>query len=188
MGTYHLLIGICWTILIVVWLISGVKSKQTVQKKTPRGEMWVRVALLIIFLLLLAFNSIFHLNDFYLFSTNATLQVSGVILCVLGIAYAIYARVALGSNWGTPGSLIEKPELIVTGPYKYVRHPIYSGMCLAMIGSMLSASLLWMMWLILAAAGLIFSAKKEEKDMLQQFPEDYIKYKKRTKKFIPFVW
>ena len=76
----------------------------------------------------------------YLANRSAIL---GVALCALGVGLAIYARFYLGSNWGLPMSRKANPELITSGPYAFVRHPIYSGLLLAMIGSALAESVTW---------------------------------------------
>lgn len=123
-----------------------------------------------------------------LFPSNDLAQGIGVLICVGGIAFAIWARIHLGHNWGMPMSLKEKPELVTTGPYHFVRHPIYTGIAVAMLGSMITAGFMWLVWFVLFSFSFIYSAKKEEKTMLIQFPEEYRKYMKRTKMMIPFVF
>jgi len=116
------------------------------------------------------------------------LGVMGVILCAAGIAFAIWARRHIGRNWGMPMSLQEDHELVTTGPYARVRHPIYSGMLLAMVGSMLAEGAGWLPPFLIFFVYFIYSAKTEEKLMVQQFPNEYPAYKERTKMLIPFVW
>ena len=111
----------------------------------------------------------------------------GVILCATGIAVAIWARVYLGRNWGMPMTLREKPELVTSGPYKFVRHPIYSGFLLAMFGTALADGAIWLLILVLAGIYFIYSAKVEEKMMLKEFPDHYPGYAKRTKMLVPFI-
>jgi len=84
-------------------------------------------------------------------------------------------------------SVKESPELVVTGPYAYVRHPIYTGVILGMLGSALVAGWIWLIVALVAAAYFIWSATHEEKQMEQTFPDAYPAYKKRTKMLIPFV-
>ncbi len=77
--------------------------------------------------------------------------------------------------------------MITSGPYVYVRHPIYTGVLLALLGSALTGSILGIMLLII---GVVFCLRigKEERIMLGLFPNDYPAYQKRTKRLIPFVW
>jgi protein-S-isoprenylcysteine O-methyltransferase Ste14 len=81
----------------------------------------------------------------------------------------------------------ETAELVTTGPYAYVRHPIYSGMLLAMLGSAIGQSVLWLLPLSMYGPQFIFSARREERLLLEQFPERYGAYMKHTKMLLPFV-
>ena len=127
------------------------------------------------------------LNERHLFFPNYFVQVLSVVFCISGISFAIWARLHMGKNWGMPMALKEHTELITSGPYRLVRHPIYGGLCLAMIGSMLIGSLLMAIWCSLLILFFLYSALKEEKTMSTQFPNEYPKYRKRTKMLIPFV-
>jgi len=120
-------------------------------------------------------------------SANPVVRISGVILCAAGIAFAIWARVHLGRNWGVPMSLREGHELITSGPYRFVRHPIYTGILLAALGSGLTAGTWWFVAFTLFFAYFSYSAKIEEREMLRQFPDQYPEYKRRTRGMIvPF--
>jgi protein-S-isoprenylcysteine O-methyltransferase Ste14 len=111
----------------------------------------------------------------------------GVGLILLGFACAFWARLYLGRNWGMPMSLREGHELVTSGPYAYVRHPIYSGLILATIGSTLAVGLVWVLPFVLSLAYFIVSARTEEQMMITQFPDTYPAYRRRTKMLIPFV-
>jgi protein-S-isoprenylcysteine O-methyltransferase Ste14 len=80
------------------------------------------------------------------------------------------------------------PELVTSGPYKYIRHPIYSGILLAAIGSVLGSGEYWLLFIIFAGPYFIYSATVEEKLMAKQFPAVYPSYKSKTKMLIPFVF
>ena len=101
--------------------------------------------------------------------------------------FAIWARIFIGRNWGMPMTLKEGHELVTTGPYSYVRHPIYAGILLAMLGSALVFGLWWFAIFFITAINFVYAAKKEEGLMLQQFPNAYPDYMKRTKMLIPFL-
>jgi len=117
---------------------------------------------------------------------NAIAGVLGVVLCALGIAFAIWARVHLGKNWGMPMSQKANAELVMTGPYARVRHPIYSGILLAMLGSTIGASVFWLLPLLLFASYFVYSARREEELMVSLFPEDYGAYMKRSNMLLPW--
>jgi protein-S-isoprenylcysteine O-methyltransferase Ste14 len=124
---------------------------------------------------------------YLLSTTDARLGIAGVTLCALGVALAIWARVYLGKNWGMPMSRKEHPELVTTGPYAYVRHPIYTGLLLAMFGSAIAETAFWLVPLVVVGAYFIYSARSEEKGMVEEFPERYPAYQKRTKILVPFL-
>jgi protein-S-isoprenylcysteine O-methyltransferase Ste14 len=109
-------------------------------------------------------------------------------LYVLGLGLAVWARVYIGRNWGTPMSRKQDPELVTSGPYRMVRHPIYSGIILASIGTAVAISLYWLIVAALFGAYFIYSALQEERFMAEQFPNTYPEYKRSTKMLIPFVF
>jgi protein-S-isoprenylcysteine O-methyltransferase Ste14 len=198
MAIFSSLTLIFWLILWFYWLISAFRAKKSVRI----GFWWLRafgIRLLILVIVILAIYSghggVFgHLLSGFLdqsaavTSAGVLLSAVGVILCALGIAFAIWARVYLGRNWGMPMTLREKPELVTSGPYQFVRHPIYSGFFFAMFGTALADGAIWLLILILFGIYLIYSAKTEEKMMLKEFPDQYPAYMKRTKILIPFTW
>jgi protein-S-isoprenylcysteine O-methyltransferase Ste14 len=116
------------------------------------------------------------------------LQGIGLALFVLGLALAIWARLYLGRNWGMPMSQKVDPELITTGPYSSIRHPIYSGIILAMIGTAIAVSLYWLVAVVLLGAYFVYSAFMEERFMSQLFPGSYPEYKRSTKMLVPFIF
>jgi protein-S-isoprenylcysteine O-methyltransferase Ste14 len=120
-------------------------------------------------------------------TNNPWLQGIGLALFFLGLALAIWARVYLGRNWGMPMSQKVDPELVTTGPYHSIRHPIYSGIVLAMIGTTIAVSLYWLVAVILMGAYFLYSAIVEERSMARLFPESYPEYKRSTKMLIPFI-
>ena len=111
----------------------------------------------------------------------------GLALFGLGLGLAIWARVHLGRNWGTPMTQKDEPELVTSGPYGLVRHPIYSGILVAGIGTAVGLSWLWLAAVGLAAIYFVYSATVEERYLTEQFPRDYPRYRHSTKMLVPFV-
>src|SRR5437762_8882332 len=68
----------------------------------------------------------------------------GLVLFALGLAFAIWARVCIGRNWGTPMSQKDEPELVTSGPYHLVRHPIYSGIVVAGVSTAVALNWVWL--------------------------------------------
>jgi protein-S-isoprenylcysteine O-methyltransferase Ste14 len=121
-------------------------------------------------------------------TSNPWLQGIGTAIFVMGLALAVWARVYIGRNWGMPMSRKADPELVTTGPYRTVRHPIYSGILLALIGTTIAVSLYWLVAVVFAGAYFSFSATREERYMAEQFPNAYPEYKRSTKMLIPHVF
>jgi protein-S-isoprenylcysteine O-methyltransferase Ste14 len=115
------------------------------------------------------------------------LQGIGLAIFLLGLALAVWARVYLGSNWGMPMSKKVDPEIVTTGPYSVIRHPIYSGIILAMVGTTVAVSLYWLVAVVVLGAYFIYSAVMEERYMTELFPAAYADYKRSTKMLVPFI-
>src|ERR1700722_2209025 len=145
--------------------------------------MGFRVAVILVVLLLVrgkAFKGHVATND-------PLLQGIGLAVFLLRLGLAIWARVYIGRNWGMPMSEKDAPELLTTGPYSIIRHPIFSGIILAMIGTTVAVSLYWLVAVVLTGAYFIYSAFAEERLMASTFPGSYPEYKRSTKMLIPFI-
>jgi protein-S-isoprenylcysteine O-methyltransferase Ste14 len=121
-------------------------------------------------------------------TTNGWAEAVGAVLFVLGLGVAVWARRHLGRNWGTPMSHKADPDLVTSGPYRRVRHPIYSGLLLAMVGTAVAVIWYWIIVVVIAGVYFVYSAEQEERYMASQFPDVYPEYKRSTKMLIPFVF
>jgi protein-S-isoprenylcysteine O-methyltransferase Ste14 len=142
MKVVTLVVLVGWALFWLYWLTSsfGVKSGTSAWR---RGVL-VRVVILVVVLVLLRTRAMRDLG----LNHNPWLEGVGLALFVLGLGLAVWARVHIGRNWGMPMTQKADPELVTTGPYRRVRHPIYSGILLAMIGTGIAVSVYW---LVLAA-------------------------------------
>jgi protein-S-isoprenylcysteine O-methyltransferase Ste14 len=111
----------------------------------------------------------------------------GLGLFAFGLAFAIWARVHIGRNWGTPMTQKDEPELVTSGPYRLVRHPIYTGILVAGVGTAIALSWLWLTPVGLAGVYFLYSATVEERYLTERFPDTYPVYKRSTKMLVPFV-
>jgi protein-S-isoprenylcysteine O-methyltransferase Ste14 len=167
-----------WAAFWLYWLIAALGAKQSVRSSRIRPP-----GLLIIVAVVLL--RVFRTGTLAVHSP--ILQVVGLILLAAGLGLAVGARIYLGRNWGMPMTARADPELVTSGPYRFVRHPIYSGLLLALLGTALATNLYWLIALIVAGAYFIYSATVEERLMTTSFPADYASYQAHTKMLIPFV-
>ncbi|HTT28936.1 MAG TPA: isoprenylcysteine carboxylmethyltransferase family protein [Solirubrobacteraceae bacterium] len=167
-----------WAVFWLIWLIAAFSAKQGVRTGRIRAP---GLLVIVAFLLTRAFNTQ------TLAVHSLILQIVGSVLFVAGLALAVWARIYLGRNWGMPMSKKQEPELVTSGPYRYVRHPIYSGILLAVLGTALATNLYLLIALVIVGAYFIYSATVEERLMTDTFPAQYGNYKAATKMLIPFV-
>jgi protein-S-isoprenylcysteine O-methyltransferase Ste14 len=182
------ILGGLWLVFLVVWLVASAHIKR---KASSSARPIVFRLLLIVLVALLIHESLLnhagrHVHG-ALLSGNQVQAVAGVALCAVGIAIAIWARLCIGQNWGMPMSLREGHELVTTGPYAFVRHPIYSGILLALAGTVLAIGHWSIALFPLYLAYFIYAATMEERTMKEQFPTQYPVYAQRTKMLLPFV-
>jgi protein-S-isoprenylcysteine O-methyltransferase Ste14 len=111
----------------------------------------------------------------------------GLVCFVCGLAFAVWARLHIGRNWGTPMTQKNEPELVTSGPYRLVRHPIYSGILVAGVGTAVALGWMWLAVVGLAGIYFVYSATVEERYLTEQFPDTYPSYKRSTKMLVPFV-
>ena len=111
----------------------------------------------------------------------------GALAFASGIAVAVWARVHLGRNWGMPMTQKAEPELVTSGPYRFVRHPIYSGLLTAMLGTALVNNLLGLIVVAVLVAYFYYCGIVEERNLAATFPTAYPEYARRTKMLIPFL-
>jgi protein-S-isoprenylcysteine O-methyltransferase Ste14 len=186
MTIYGRIIFACWLIFLLYWCLSAIGTKRTVGPRPWRQSAGLGVVIVVLVVLALRIPTLrYALRDAQHFATGAG-PVSAV-LCAAGVGFAIWARAHLGRNWGMPMSRKEDPELVTTGPYAFVRHPIYSGLLLAMLGSTLGKSVVWLVPFLVCIPYFILSARGEERIMREQFPAQYAAYMRRTWMLVPYV-
>ncbi|MGH6672061.1 MAG: methyltransferase [Xanthobacteraceae bacterium] len=190
MPIYSALIAALWLILVVYWAVSAFSAKRSIGARAWRREIGLRLGILVVVLLAIRLPIVRHAlrnGRAYAVNTSVALGIIGVVLCGLGVGLALWARFSLGTNWGMPMSRKQNPELVVHGPYAFVRHPIYGGIIVALIGSALGQSPFWLAPLVLSGGYFFYSARREERIMTEQCPQTYPAYMRRTKMLIPFV-
>jgi protein-S-isoprenylcysteine O-methyltransferase Ste14 len=179
MHTLQTAIGITWAVFWIYWLASALGAKQSAGR--ARRLPFNGVAAVAVFVLVRVLRSgslVVH---------SPVLGAIGAAMLLSGLVLAIWARVHLGRNWGMPMTQKEEPELVTSGPYRLVRHPIYSGLILGLIGTALATNLIGLIIAVVVGAYFYYAASVEEKNLIATFPTAYPAYRLSTKMLIPFV-
>jgi protein-S-isoprenylcysteine O-methyltransferase Ste14 len=179
MHTLKAAIAIAWIVFWVYWLASafGVKKGRASTRRIPLNGL---SALAVILLLRVFRGGSLEVH-------SPVLGAIGAVVFASGIALAIWARIHLGRNWGMPMTQKAEPELVTSGPYRFVRHPIYSGLLLALLGTALATNLIGLLIVAVLGTYFYYSASVEEKNLVATFPAAYPAYRNSTKMLIPFV-
>jgi protein-S-isoprenylcysteine O-methyltransferase Ste14 len=181
------LFGLMWGAWGAVWNIMARRVKEAAQAEGPLSRLLHIVPLLFAAYLLVARAPLPLLNERFapLAIRSAAL---GAALTFAGLAFSIWARFVIADNWSSDVQLKRDHELIIKGPYRWVRHPIYTGLLLAFIGSAWAVGE-WrgVLAVAIVAASFWRKLKLEEALMHRQFGEAYVLYAARTPALIPFV-
>jgi len=177
----------CWVIFLAYWLISAFGQKATVEQKSFLSTLIYRTPLTLGGLLLWYPKFSGPLNLALTPHTNLA-RAFGAAVCVAGLWVAIWSRRTLAGNWSSEVAFKRGHELVKTGPYRFARHPIYTGLLLMCLGTAVAVGKLhsWLGFLLLGI-GFWIKLKQEEVLMLQHFPDEYPAYCKRVKALVPFV-
>ncbi len=179
-------IACCWAVLVVFWVIAAFGAKRTVERGGFFGYRLVAGA---VFLALLLIARLLHeYPRSELWRTPLAVRLLSDAIVLAGTALAIWARLTLGRNWSAEVTFKEGHELIESGPYALVRHPIYSGLLLMALGTVVHDGRALGAGLFAAlCAALWWKARQEEQIIGRHFPEAYRDYAARVSAVIPHV-
>ncbi len=117
------------------------------------------------------------------------IDVAGTLFAIIGVAFAIWSRQSLRNNWSGEVAITEGQQLMRSGPYTIVRHPIYAGMLLALFGTTLVSSTVGsLVGFVLAVISLWQKAYMEEQFLIVEFGEQFANYRREVKFLIPFIY
>jgi protein-S-isoprenylcysteine O-methyltransferase Ste14 len=181
MRAVELVFAVGWGAFWLYWLVAAFSMKRG---RVPWSrELRIRAVIVVAVIVL------FRLGVFrgHGVDTDPWREGLGLALFAVGLAFAIWARIHIGRNWGTPMTQKDEPELVTGGPYRLVRHPIYAGVIFAGIGTAVALSWFWLIALALAGIYFIYAATVEERWLAAEFPDSYPAYKRSTKMLVPFI-
>lgn len=182
MHAVEIVFAVGWAAFWLYWLAAAFSMKRG--RLSWSHELRIRAVLAVAVVVLVRLG-VFRGHGV---STDAARAAVGLVLFALGLGFAIWARLHIGRNWGTPMTVKDEPELVTTGPYHLVRHPIYSGILAAGVGTAVALDWAWAIGVALAAVYFIYSALVEERYLTERFPSVYPAYKRSTKLLVPFLY
>jgi protein-S-isoprenylcysteine O-methyltransferase Ste14 len=185
---YRNLFHILWLSWVGYWWLASFNVKATARREPLNSRLSHILPLTLAMLLIWLPNSPLPiLGERFMPLADWPFWV-GAALTLSGLLFTVWARVHLGRNWSGTITVKQDHDLITSGPYRFVRHPIYSGLLLAFVGSALARGE-WRGVLAVALASWSFWRKLriEEQWMREKFGAAYEQYSKRVAALVPFV-
>jgi protein-S-isoprenylcysteine O-methyltransferase Ste14 len=183
-------IGYAWFALFILWAVAGVLSKRSVQAQTDTSRLF-QAGLAFLGLML-----IFNFNNWFV-SVRLTTRIipletpyvlGGAILTLAGMAFSLWARAILGTNWSATVTIKENHTLVSRGPYQIVRHPIYTGFLLGLLGTSFVYGLArCFIGILVVGFAFWLKSQTEEQFMVQRFGQQYLDYRRQVRALIPYV-
>jgi protein-S-isoprenylcysteine O-methyltransferase Ste14 len=177
---------VCWLIVTAFWVISAFWVKRTKERQPLRDRLLYLGLIILAAMLAIGGVRKLHFNRAVLPHTLAA-GILADLLVLLGLWIAIWARVTLGGNWSSRVTLKEGHELIQRGPYRLIRHPIYSGLLLMVLGTATLAGRVGDSFALLICFCVFWVKARQEELLLTKHLPGYSEYMARTKALVPFV-
>ena len=184
---YHYLFTVFWVAFFVYWQVMAINVKKTERLESAASRL-MRMLLFVAGVVLISFRLPAAWLNLQLWPQGLVSFWTGFGITLAGLLFCVWARVHLGRNWSRSVTVKQDHELIVTGPYALVRHPIYSGLLLALAGTVLAVGQLRaVLGLAPIAISLWYKLRLEEKWMREQFGAKYEEYRNRVAALAPWV-
>lgn len=183
-------IDVVWLVFAIVWLAAAFASKRSTQLQTYGSRVLQSSLLIVSMLLIFNFWNVFRSGwlTARLVPATPSWVLFGAVLVVAGVLICFWARAILGTNWSGTVTIKQDHELILRGPYGFVRHPIYTGLLVGMLGTAIVYGYIrCFIGVLICAFTLWLKLQIEERFMLQQFGDQYTHYRQRVRALVPFV-
>jgi protein-S-isoprenylcysteine O-methyltransferase Ste14 len=175
-----------WLTFFLLWMVAALFTKRSVERISWQRGLRYGIPVVIGYTLMFSMRLDIPWLQYRIWSRSELLDVAAILITIAGMLFAVWARVYLGRNWSSAPMIREQHELIRSGPYRWVRHPIYTGILLAMVGTalangkvrgVLAVGLVWLGWII--------KSRMEEEFMVRNFGGEYEEYRRTTGALIP---
>jgi protein-S-isoprenylcysteine O-methyltransferase Ste14 len=178
---FRLLVELPWIVFVVYWIIAGIKTRATRSQESFTSRYTILLLEVVGYALIFIRSTGIGVLETKFMPRSMASAILGVIVTWSGIGLAIWARYHLAENWSARITIKEDHQLIRTGPYSRLRHPIYSGLILATIGSAIVIDE-WrcVLGVCLVVIGYCLKARKEEAMLIQQFGDVFREHQKHA--------
>jgi protein-S-isoprenylcysteine O-methyltransferase Ste14 len=186
---HHNILAIIWTVFWVLWVLPAAFGKRTVRRQ-PTGSRMLQLVLLLVAYVLIVNGALgWDWLNLRVVPAGRASTAAGYGLLLAGMAFAGCARLFLGGNWSANVTLKQDHTLVRSGPYRIVRHPIYTGLLVALLGTAIAlGELRCFLGVLLAAIAWKIKSISEETLMVQEFGDQYARYRERVKGLVPYLW
>jgi len=175
---------VLWYVLALVWLVMWFGMKRAKRSETPWERVQHVVPVLVSFWLL--FERQWPLLDLRLLPETPGVLWAGVLVTALGVGIGVWARLSLGTNWSGMVTLKRDHELVRTGLYKRIRHPIYTGILAGFLGTeLIKGQVRGLLGFLILWLSFYFKARREENFLRQEFGEGFEEHARHTGMFLP---
>jgi protein-S-isoprenylcysteine O-methyltransferase Ste14 len=186
------IISLIWGLFWGYWVLAAIKTRSKV-KKEASGQRSMQRVLHVMFVVIAYVITFFQFKNTFLenkiIPNYEYVEYTGFAILVLALLFAIWARIELGRNWSGAIQKVEGQRLVCSGPYKYIRNPIYTGVVFGFLGTFITfgklASLIGLFMILLVY---IIKISREQKFLIMEFGEEYKKYIKESWALIPFIF
>jgi protein-S-isoprenylcysteine O-methyltransferase Ste14 len=177
-----------WVVLGVIWAVGALGQKRAERSESSSARSGYGMVMIAAFVLLSYSRvRVGMLGERFVPDSPAVAQ-AGLAMVAAGALFALWARMTIGANWSGRVTIKENHELIRSGPYGMVRHPIYSGLLLAVLGTAVAIGEVGcLLAFVLAVLGWRQKWRREEEFMAERFGAEYESYKRQVKGIVPFV-
>jgi protein-S-isoprenylcysteine O-methyltransferase Ste14 len=178
--------GRAWAIWMVLWLAMAFFSKSTKRRESPGQRLEHLLPVLLGFLLIFWEGPMAAWLAKAIFPDDPALMLACVVATLLGLLFSVWARLALGSNWSGTVTIKAGHQLIRSGPYRFIRHPIYTGMLAALCATVITERLVsGVVGFTIVLFALWRKAKREESFLSQEFGPAFDEHRQQTGMFLP---
>lgn len=173
----------------MLWVLPAVIGKRTIQRQGSGSRILQLLLMVAAYVLIINSELPWGFMNLRLVPEGRLAGIAGYSLLLAGMAFAGWARFFLGGNWSPSVALKQDHTLVLAGPYRIVRHPIYTGLLVALLGTAIALGpLRCFLGVGVAAIGWKIKSLTEEALMVQEFGDQYTRYRQQAKGLVPYIW